>query len=167
MNLTQQTWIRLPPARRGAKCPVCGWSRRKIQTLIYGIPSQGIPPKVRHKHVPGNRGDKGIILVHVPSLMAHMLGETESSEDDLRVFRVMAKSPDWCTRSFNRLLDLSLDRAGLTVADFLTFLKSTDSELRTDSPQPPPPRPGPPLPPESGHGHWQNRPVIQTQARTW
>lgn len=133
------TWIHLPPARRGAKCPVSGWGRRKIQQLIYGVPQQGIPAKVRYKHVAGQgRGDQGITYVHVPSLMAYMLGEPEMDEAQLSLLRTLAKSPSFCLDAFNSILNLARDRAGLTCAEALTYVFTSSNHelrnhLRTDS----------------------------------
>jgi hypothetical protein len=133
MNATHQTWIHLPAARKGAKCPVSGWSRRKIQQLIYGIPERGIPPKVRYKFIPEQgRGNKGITFVHAPSLMAHLFGEPEIEETDLTTLRILAKSPSFCQSAFTSLINLMNDRAGLTCAEFITYLKSTHHELNPD-----------------------------------
>jgi|GEM_PF-4073916 len=129
--MTAQTWIHLPPARRGAKCPVSGWGRRKLQNLIYGVPQHGIPAKVKYKHVPNcGRGDKGITYIHVPSLMAHMLGEPEMDDSQLSSLRTLARSPSFCLVAFNAMLDLSHDRAGLTCTEALNYvLSSSKHEL--------------------------------------
>ncbi len=126
MSALSQTWIRLPPARKGAKCPVSGFSRRKLQTMIYGIPSQGIPGIVKYRHVAGGSGDKGLILIHVPSLIQAMLGEPELSPDTVAAVRMLTDSPDWCQVAMRIMLELTNDRAGLTVADFLAYLLATD-----------------------------------------
>lgn len=134
--MNADTWIMLPPARRGAKCPVSGWCRRKLQQLIYGIPSEGIAPKVTYKHVPGGRGDKGRIYINVPSLRRHMLGESEVSQETLDLISILSQSPDWCHGAITSLLQLVQDRAGLSAADFLTYLKSTHephNPIRPDS----------------------------------
>lgn len=130
--MNSETWIMLPPARKGAKCPVSGWSRRKLQQLIYGIPGEGIKPQVKHKHVAGGRGDKGRIYINVPSLRRHMLGESEVTQETLDTVSVLSQSPDWCQTAINSLITLIQDRAGLSAADFLTYLKSTRHELRND-----------------------------------
>lgn len=114
----------LPPARKGAKCAVSGWSRAKMQQLIYGIPSAGIIPKVAYKHVPGGRGGKGRIYVNVPSLQRHMLGECEVAAETIDAVSILSQSPDWCQSAIHSLLHLVQDRAGLTAADFLTYIKS-------------------------------------------
>lgn len=134
MSTVHETWIKLPPARRGAKCPVSGWSRRKIQQLIYGIPQRGIPAKVRYKHVPDQgRGDQGITYVHVPSLMAHMIGEPEMDDGKLASLRTLAQSPAFCQAAFNTILKLSQDRAGLTCMEALTYIfTNANHELRND-----------------------------------
>ena len=126
MSALSQTWIRLPPARKGAKCPVSGWGRRKLQNMIYGIPSQGVPPRVRFKRVPGGKGDKGTVFIHVPSLMQIMLGEPELPSDTVAAVPMLADSPDWCQVAMRRMLDLYNDRAGMTVADFISYLLATD-----------------------------------------
>ncbi len=132
MTAIQQTWIHLPAARRGAKCPVSGWSRRKIQQLIYGVPQRGVPAKVRYKHVAGQgRGDQGITYIHVPSLMAYMLGEPEMDDAQLASLRTLAKSPSFCLDAFNSILSLTQDRAGLTCAEALNYVfTSSTHELR-------------------------------------
>jgi hypothetical protein len=127
LNMTQ-TWIRLPPARKGAKCPVSGFSRRKLQTMIYGIPSQGIPGIVKYRHVAGGSGDKGLILIHVPSLLQAMLGEPELPPDTTVALRMLANSPEWCQCAMRQLLALSEDRAGMTATDFFHYLLATNHE---------------------------------------
>ena len=126
MSALSQTWIRLPPARKGAKCPVSGWGRRKLQQMIYGIPSQGIIGTVKFKRVPGGKDDNGTVLIHVPSLIQARLGEPELPPDTVAAVRMLADSPDWCQAAMRRMLDLYNDRAGMTVADFLAYLLATD-----------------------------------------
>jgi hypothetical protein len=123
MTATDVTWIPLPPDRRGAKCPVSGFCRRKMQQLIYGIPSRGIRAQVAYKHVPGPTPDaKGKILVNVPSLMRHLTGEPELTPEIMDRLTVLAQSPDWCRSAMNTALRLCNDRAGLTAAQLLTYL---------------------------------------------
>lgn len=128
-----QTWIKLPPARKGVKCPVSGFCRRKVQNLIYGQPALGIAPAVKFKRVEGGKGGRGTIFVHVPSLMQHMVGEPELSEGTTSAIRGLSASPAWCQNSLRQLLALCHDRAGLTVSEaFAYLLQTTARELAPD-----------------------------------
>lgn len=130
-----QTWIRLPPARKGAKCPISGWSRRTLQRMIYGVPSQGITPTVKFRKVDGaGKGDKGTVLIYVPSLIRAMAGEPDLPAETAAALRMLANSPEWCQQAIRSLLDLSNDRAGMTVTDFFHYILATNHEPTTQNP---------------------------------
>jgi hypothetical protein len=87
---------------------------------------ESTPSRVRFKRAPGGKGYKGTVFIHVPRLIKVMVGEPEMSTDTVAAVRMLTDSPDWCQVAMRRMLELTNDRAGLTVADFLAYLLATD-----------------------------------------